>query len=84
MVNLDHHSCHAASAFFLSPFDKALILTLDGEGDGKAGLLAIGEGNQIRVQDTMSYSNSIGWVYSQVTNLLVYAIKEEHKTQWRG
>jgi hypothetical protein len=43
VVSLDHHSCHAASAFFLSPFDKALILTLDGEGDGKAGLLAVGE-----------------------------------------
>jgi carbamoyltransferase len=85
VVNLDHHSCHAASAFFLSPFDKALILTLDGEGDGKAGLLAVGEGNQIRVQDTMSYSNSIGCVYSQVTNLLGFTpSKEEHKTQWLG
>lgn len=85
VVSLDHHSCHAASAFFLSPFDKALILTLDGEGDGKAGLLAVGEGNQIRVQDTMSYSNSIGWVYSQVTSLLGFTpSKEEHKTQWLG
>ena len=82
VVNLDHH---AASAFFLSPFDKALILTLDGEGDGNAGLLAVGEGNRIRVQDAMSYSNSIGWVYSQVTNLLGFTpSKEEHKTQWLG
>jgi carbamoyltransferase len=85
VVNLDHHSCHAASAFFLSPFDKALILTLDGEGDGTAGLLAVGEGNRIRVQEAMSYSNSIGWVYSQVTNLLGFTpSKEEHKTQWLG
>src|ERR1700677_201359 len=85
VVNLDHHSCHAASAFFLSPFDKALILTLDGEGDGKAGVLAVGEGNQIRVHDTMSYSNSIGWVYSQVTNLLGFTpSKEDHKPQGRG
>jgi carbamoyltransferase len=85
VVSLDHHSCHAASAFFLSPFDKALILTLDGEGDGKAGLLAVGEGSQIRVHDTMSYSNSIGWVYSRVTDLLGFIpSKEEHKTQWLG
>jgi carbamoyltransferase len=54
VVSLDHHSCHAASAFFLSPFDKALILTLDGEGDGRGGLLALGEGSKIRIQDAIS------------------------------
>ena len=85
VVSLDHHFCHAASAFFLSPFDKALILTLDGEGDGKAGLLADGEGSQIRVRDSISYSNSIGWLYSRVTDLLGFIpSKEEHKTQWLG
>jgi carbamoyltransferase len=85
VVSLDHHSCHAASAFFLSPFDKALILTLDGEGDGKAGLLADGEGSQIRVRDTISYSNSIGWLYSRMTDLLGFIpSKEEHKMQWLG
>ena len=85
VVSLDHHSCHAASAFFLSPFDKALILTLDGEGDGLGGLLAVGEDSRIRVQDTMSYSDSIGWVYSRVTELLGFVpSKEEHKTQWLG
>lgn len=85
VVSIDHHSCHAASAFFLSPFEKALILTLDGEGDGKAGLLATGEGSQIRVSDTMSYSNSIGWLYSRMTDLLGFTpSREEHKTQWLG
>ncbi len=85
LVSLDHHCCHAAGAFFLSPFDKGLILTLDGEGDGNAGLLAVGEGSGIRVQDRMSYSNSIGWVYSVATDLLAFVpSKEEHKTQWLG
>ena len=85
VVNLDHHRCHAASAFFLSPFDKALILTLDGEGDGNAGMLAVGEGSHIRVQTTLSYLNSIGWLYSFVTDLLGFIpSKEEHKTQWLG
>jgi carbamoyltransferase len=85
VVNLDHHRCHAASAFFLSPFDKALILTLDGEGDGNAGMLAVGEGSHIRIQDTFPYRNSIGWLYSFVTNLLGFIpSKEEHKTQWLG
>jgi carbamoyltransferase len=85
VVSIDHHSCHAAAAFYLSPFDKALILTLDGEGDGRGGLLATGEGSRIRVQSTISYTNSIGWLYSQVTYMLGFVLsKEEHKTQWLG
>ncbi len=83
IVTLDHHSCHAASAFFLSPFEKALILTLDGEGDGTAGMLAVGEGNKIRIQKTIPFRNSVGWIYSRITDLLGFIpSKEEHKTQW--
>jgi carbamoyltransferase len=83
IVTLDHHSCHAASAFFLSPFEKALILTLDGEGDGTAGMVAIGEGNKIRIQNTIPFRNSVGWIYSRITDLLGFIpSKEEHKTQW--
>jgi carbamoyltransferase len=83
VVTLDHHSCHAASAFFLSPFDHALILTLDGEGDGTAGMLALGDGNKIRIEKTISFTHSIGWIYSRVTDLLGFIpSKEEHKTQW--
>ncbi len=85
VVALDHHSCHAASAFFLSPFEKALILTLDGEGDGTAGMLAVGEGNKIRVEKTIPFADSIGWIYSRVTDLIGFIpSKEEHKTQWLG
>lgn len=83
VVTLDHHSCHAASAFFLSPFERALILTLDGEGDGTAGMLAIGEGNKIRVDKTIPFADSVGWIYSRVTDLIGFIpSKEEHKTQW--
>ena len=83
VVTLDHHSTHAASAFFLSPFEKALILTLDGEGDGTAGMLAVGEGNKIRVDKTIPFANSVGWIYSRITDLLGFIpSKEEHKTQW--
>lgn len=83
VVTLDHHACHAASAFFLSPFEKALILTLDGEGDGTSGMLAVGEGNKIRVEKKISFTNSVGWIYSRITDLLGFIpSKEEHKTQW--
>lgn len=83
VASLDHHGCHAASAFFLSPFDKALILTLDGEGDGRGGMIATGEGNRIRIQKTASFADSIGRFYSCVTEALGFApSREEHKMQW--
>ena len=83
VVTVDHHLCHASSAFFLSPFDKALILTLDGEGDGRSGMVVIGEGCKVRVEKTISFADSVGWVYSRVTDLLGFMpSREEHKTQW--
>jgi len=83
IVSLDHHLCHASSAFFLSPFDKALILTLDGEGDGKAGVIALGDGNKITPLESIAMSDSVGRVYSRITNTLGFIpSKEEHKTQW--
>jgi len=79
----EHHLCHAASAFYASPFDRALILTLDEQGDGCAALVAVGEGNQIRVLRRADSPRSLGWLYSQVTALLGFVPhKEEHKTQW--
>lgn len=82
-LNFEHHLCHAASSFYLSPFDRALILTLDEEGDGRAGMLAIGEGTQLRHLKTISFPHSLGWVYSRITELLGFVPqKEEHKTQW--
>jgi carbamoyltransferase len=85
IVPVDHQLCHAASAFFLSGFEKAMILCLDGEGDGRAGLLAIGDGNRIHVECNIPVHNSVGLVYSRFTSILGFApSKEEHKTQWLG
>ncbi len=83
LLNLDHHLCHAASAFYASPFDRAAILTLDERGDGCCGTLAVGEGDRIRVLHSISFPHSLAWVYSQVTDLLGFVLRrEEHKTQW--
>jgi carbamoyltransferase len=85
VVTLDHHLCHASSAFFLSGFDSALILTLDGEGDGQAGVVAVGEDNHIRVRKSFPVTHSLGWVYSRMSDLLGFVPhREEHKTQWLG
>jgi carbamoyltransferase len=82
-LNFEHHLCYAASSFYLSPFDRALILTLDEEGDGRAGMIALGEGTRIRPLKTISFPHSLGWVYARITELLGFVPqKEEHKTQW--
>jgi carbamoyltransferase len=84
-ILVDHHLCHAASAFFQSPFERALVVVMDEGGDGRSGLLAIGEGNQLRVLQTLAFPNSPAWVYLQTTALLGFVPRsEEHKTQWLG
>ena len=83
VVTFEHHLCHAASAFFLSPFDRALVLTMDEEGDGNSGMVAVGEGTRIRVLGKIPFPHSLAWLYSQITELLGFAPNhDEHKTQW--
>jgi carbamoyltransferase len=79
----DHHLCHAASAFYASALERALIVSLDENGDGRAGFVALGEGKEIREIQSISFPHSLAWVYSQVTKLLGFRPHgDEHKTQW--
>jgi carbamoyltransferase len=79
----DHHLCHAASAFYASSCERALIVTLDEGADGRSGMVAVGEGNRIREIDSVRFPHSLGRVYSQCTRLLGFrAHGDEHKTQW--
>jgi carbamoyltransferase len=83
VVSFEHHLCHAASAFFASPFDRALVLTLDGAGDMWSGLVAVGEGTAIRPIKSLPFPNSLGWLYGQVTEMIgLRSGADEHKTQW--
>jgi carbamoyltransferase len=82
-VCFEHQQCHAASAFYGSPFDRALVLTLDERGDGLSGTVSVGEGNRIRTLQTIALPHSVGRVYSRVTSLLGFTPhSEEQKTQW--
>ncbi len=65
----DHHQCHAATAFFHRPWpDDALILTLDGAGDGLCATVSIGSGNQMKlVSRTTKYHSVPGNLYSFIT-----------------
>ncbi|HKF50993.1 MAG TPA: carbamoyltransferase N-terminal domain-containing protein, partial [Candidatus Acidoferrales bacterium] len=83
LLFFDHHLCHAASAFYASSFDRALILTFDEQSGGQSGIVALGERGKIRVVHKTPFPNSLAWLYSQVTELLGFQPhSDEHKTQW--
>jgi len=85
VVTFDHHLCHAANSFYSSPFERALIVTMDENGDGCSGMLAIGEKTGIRVLRRIPFPHSLAWLYSQVTEIAGFVPhKEEYKTQWFG
>jgi carbamoyltransferase len=68
--NVEHHQAHAASAFFVSPFDEAAILTMDGFGDFASVLLAHGHGNHFHVLDRVTFPHSLGIYYTAITQWL--------------
>lgn len=70
LKRFDHHLAHAASAYFASEFDRALIVTLDGYGSGLAGSVSVGEGNRIRRIHKLEYPHSLGTFYESVTSSL--------------
>lgn len=67
---LEHHQTHAASAFLVSPFDSAAILTWDGTGEDTTTLFCQGKDNKIKVLKRIKLPHSLGQFYSAVTNYI--------------
>jgi len=63
----DHHLSHAASAFFPSPFDEAVILTADGVGEWATTTVAVGKGNNLEIKKEIHFPHSLGLLYSAFT-----------------
>ena len=63
----EHHLSHAASAFYPSPFNESLILTLDGVGEWSTSTVALGDKNEIKILKEISFPNSLGLLYSAFT-----------------
>jgi carbamoyltransferase len=63
----EHHQSHAASAFFPSPFDEAIVLTTDGVGEWATGAVCIGSGNRLEMVKEMHFPHSLGLLYSAFT-----------------
>jgi carbamoyltransferase len=70
ILRAEHHACHAASAFLLSPFQEAAILSIDAVGEWASTWLGVGEGDQFRKLDEISFPHSVGMLYGSVTEYL--------------
>lgn len=71
--NIEHHRSHMASAFFVSPFEKAAILSIDGFGDFTSTMTGVGNGNNIEVFDSVVYPHSLGIFYTAFTQYLGFS-----------
>ncbi len=63
----DHHLSHAASAFFPSPFENAVILTADGVGEWATTTIAVGRKNKLEIKKEIHFPHSLGLLYSAFT-----------------
>ncbi len=68
--HIEHHRAHLASAFFVSPFERAALLSLDGFGDFVSTMWAMGEGNSFEVLGQVEYPHSLGILYTATTQFL--------------
>jgi carbamoyltransferase len=80
IVFVDHHFCHVASAYFTSGFDDALVVSLDGGGDGRSGLFYDARDGHLSYLHETSAFNSLGNYYAYVTHICGFkAQKHEGK-----
>jgi len=63
----EHHLSHAASAFYPSPFEEAIVLTLDGVGEWATTTVAIGKGSKLDIIKEIHFPHSLGLLYSAFT-----------------
>jgi carbamoyltransferase len=73
----EHHHSHAASAFYPSPFNEAIILTMDGVGEWETTSIAKGSGNQIDFLKGARFPHSIGLLYSAFTFYLGFKVNSD-------
>jgi carbamoyltransferase len=70
----EHHFSHAASAFYPSPFEESLVLTLDGVGEWATTSVAIGRGNKLNIVKELHFPHSLGLLYSAFTYYIGFKV----------
>jgi carbamoyltransferase len=70
---LDHHDCHAASAFFVSPFAEAAVLVIDGIGEWESTTSYLGSGNRLERLASIGFPNSLGLLWEKIAKFLGFS-----------
>lgn len=76
VVFIPHHLSHAASAYYLSPFKKSSIVTLDGVGEWATTTIGLGEKNTITPEKELHFPHSLGLLYSTLTTFLGFSAND--------
>jgi carbamoyltransferase len=72
----DHHRCHAASTFFVSPYEEAAVLVVDGVGEHSSTTVWHGRGASLRPIERIEFPHSLGLLYAGLTSYLGFAVNE--------
>jgi len=67
---VEHHLCHLASAFLVSPYDKAVAVSVDGFGDFSSAAWGLGQGGQLAVEGRVYFPHSLGVFYEAMTQFI--------------
>ena len=70
----EHHLSHAASAFYASPFEEAVIITLDGVGEWATTTVSIGKGHELDIVKEIHFPHSLGLLYSAFTYFIGFRV----------
>jgi carbamoyltransferase len=82
---VEHHQAHLASAFFVSPFERAALLSADGLGDFASTMWGTGSGGRMKIEGAITFPHSLGLFYSAVTQYLGFLkFGDEYKVMGLG
>jgi carbamoyltransferase len=82
---VEHHQAHLASSFFVSPFERAALLSADGLGDFASSMWGVAEGSHMSIHGSVAFPHSLGLFYSAVTQLLGFLkYGDEYKVMGLG
>lgn len=81
---VDHHICHAASAYYTSPWENALIVTSDGAGNMLSSVVAVGEKGKIRILDKTFVPHSPGSFWGSITKVCGFRSGTRHGGKTTG
>lgn len=77
---VEHHRAHLASAFYSSPFEEAMIYSVDGSGDFSTSMWGMGRGNKIRIMGNTCFPHSLGLFYTAASQYLgFHEVGDEYK-----